>query len=231
MKRREFFQKAGIASAALASLPVLGHGATPAAIPIGAAPPAADDEHGHGHQDDMNGALSSATVSFGQWNVDAPLDRFANQSPRNRNNHQLIPAEAKIKAGGSINFDISGFHLVTIYDDGVQPSDIDRTKLTSVTVPPGPPLINDPKNRIYRGLDPSVMPMLPGNPLLPNVGPPPPPNVPPQFPQPLQDRVEVVRFPNPGRYLVICGVLPHFFDAATGQFLMFGYVRVLRNDD
>ena len=44
--------------------------------------------------------------------------------------------------------------------------------------------------------------------------------------QPLQDRIETVRFPNPGKFLVICGVLPHFFDAATGQFIMFGYVRV-----
>jgi hypothetical protein len=37
-----------------------------------------------------------------------------------------------------------------------------------------------------------------------------------------------VRFPNPGKFLVICGVLPHFFDAATGEFIMFGYVRVRR---
>jgi len=29
------------------------------------------------------------------------------------------------------------------------------------------------------------------------------------------------------RYLVFCGVLPHFFDTASGQFIMFGYVRVL----
>ena len=43
----------------------------------------------------------------------------------------------------------------------------------------------------------------------------------------MQDRVEVVRFPQPGRYLVICGVLPHFFDPATGEFIMYGYVRVL----
>ena len=75
---------------------------------------------------------------------------------------------------------------------------------------PGPPLINDPVKRIYRGLDPSVMPLLPGS----------------APPQPLQDRVETVRFPNRGKFLVICGVLPHFFDAATGQFIMFGYVRV-----
>ncbi len=43
----------------------------------------------------------------------------------------------------------------------------------------------------------------------------------------MQDRVEVVRFPQAGRYLVICGVLPHFFDPATGEFIMYGYVRVL----
>ncbi len=75
-----------------------------------------------------------------------------------------------------------------------------------------PPLINDPVKRIYRGLDPSVMPLLPGS-------------IPPQ---PLQDRVETVRFQNRGKFLVICGVLPHFFDAATGQFIMFDYVRVRR---
>ena len=43
----------------------------------------------------------------------------------------------------------------------------------------------------------------------------------------LQDRVETVHFPNRGLFLVICGVLPHFFDAATNRFEMFGYVRVL----
>jgi hypothetical protein len=60
-------------------------------------------------------------------------------------------------------------------------------------------------------LDPSVMPQLPGS--TPT--------------QPLQDRVETVRFPSPVRYLVICGVLPPFFDAAIGQFVMFGHVKVL----
>jgi hypothetical protein len=37
----------------------------------------------------------------------------------------------------------------------------------------------------------------------------------------LQDRVEVVHFPNPGRFLVICAVLPHFNEGMTG------YVRVI----
>jgi hypothetical protein len=76
-------------------------------------------------------------------------------------------------------------------------------------------LINDPKKRVYRGIDPTVMPMLPGGAL-------------PQMI--LQDRVEVVRFPSPGRFLVICGLLVHFFDAATNQFVMFDYVKVLPNE-
>jgi hypothetical protein len=206
MKRREFFEKAGMGSAALA-LPAL------SSPPKGKSSPAAQQEQEHGHDgkhDDMEGPLSSATVSFGQWNVDPPFDRFPHNSDRTRNNHQLIPGVVDIKAGGSVNFIISGFHHILIYDDGTKPGDINIAALIPTTVQPGPPLINDPVKRIYRGLDPSVMPLLPGG----------------TAPQPLQDRVEAVRFPNKGKFLVICGVLPHFFDAATGQFIMFGYVRV-----
>jgi len=50
---------------------------------------------------------------------------------------------------------------------------------------------------------------------------------PPQPLQSIQDRVEVVRFPVPGRFLVMCGVLPHFFDPITQEFIMYGYVRVV----
>jgi hypothetical protein len=205
MKRREFFEKAGIGSAALA-LPALG--AVPKGKATGARPQ--DQEHGHdGGHEDMEGPLSSATVSFGQWDLTTPLDRFPNQSDRFRNNHQLIPGVVDIKAGGAVNFIISGFHHVLIYDDGTKPSDINYTAKIPTTLP-GPPLINDPVKRIYRGLDPSVMPQLPGS--TPTMA--------------LQDRVEVVRFPNRGTFLVICGVQPHFVDLATGQFIMFGYVRV-----
>lgn len=61
---------------------------------------------------------------------------------------------------------------------------------TSVTAPPGPPLINDPANRVCRGLDATLFP---------------------------QDRVEVVQLSNPGPYLVICGVLPQFADGMYGS--------------
>ncbi|MCU1383658.1 MAG: hypothetical protein JWL71_2355 [Acidobacteria bacterium] len=207
MKRREFFERAGIGSAALVTLP----GFAPATSPNGTA---ARQEHDHGGKhDEMEGPLASADVSFGQWDLDdSPLDRFPNNSPRTRNFHHLTPDVVEIKAGGSVNFHIAGFHHVLIYDDGTQPKDINTTLTRPPTTQPAPPLIDDPVRRLYRGLDPSVLPLLPGS----------------TPPQPLQDRVETVRFSNPGKFLVMCGVLPHFVDPVTGQFIMFGYVKVRR---
>jgi hypothetical protein len=204
MRRREFFEKAGLGSAALVSLPALGHASKAQTGVAGAQ----EHEH-HGRHAEMDGPGSSAEVSFGQWDLDTPLDRFPNNSPRLRNFHKLIPGTVDIRAGGSVNFIIAGFHHVLIYDDGHKPTDIDLTKTIAPTAG-GPPLIDDPHRRIYRGLDPSVMPLLPGS----------------MPPQPLQDRVETVRFTRRGKYLVMCGVLPHFFEA--GEFVMFGYVRVRR---
>ena len=161
--------------------------------------------------------LSSATVTFGGWianshlcppvppNPPAPcpvVDRFpagaATQFPRFSNHHELTPQIARIKAGGTVNFVIAGLHVVTIYDDGTTPEDIDITDLVPDRPPMTPPIINDSTNRIYRGLDPLLLP--PGT---------------------QQDRVESVQFSEPGLYLVICAVLPHFQEG------MYGYVRVL----
>lgn len=140
----------------------------------------------------------SATVSFGLWMTSPPLDRFPNSSPtRFMNNHVLVPNIVTIKAGGSVNFIISGLHNISIYDDGTEPEDIDTTLVVNTTGTPNDvPIINDSTNRIYRGLDPSLQ---------------------------ASDRVEVVEFLEPGTYLVICGVLPHFNAG------MYGYVRVLPN--
>lgn len=149
--------------------------------------------------DDDNGSQKNATVSFGAWMTSPPPghDRFPNISnTRLFNHHVIIPELARIKAGGTVNFIIAGFHQVIVYDDRTQPGDID----TSITVfptmqppTPPPPLIADPDRRIYRGLDPSLQPA---------------------------DRVEVVHFDRRGTYLVICGVLPHFVAG------MFGFVKV-----
>lgn len=153
----------------------------------------------------IDGPLANANVSFGQWRQ--PLDRFPINSPAGSNEHQLIPHTATIRAGGAVNFIISGLHQPIVYAAGTQSTDIDTTLTVLTTgVPNNVPLIDDPNGRLYRGLDPSrliYVTTVTGT-------------------LPVRDRVEVVQFPNPGRYLVICGVHPHFVNDD-----MFGFVNVL----
>jgi hypothetical protein len=153
-----------------------------------AAPVLAAGQHDH---DVVDGPLADATVSFGQWNTSPPLDRFPNNSPITGNVHKLIPFETKIKAGGTINFIISGFHLVTVYGPGTEFEDINGSLTAAIPGAPAgfPPVVNDPANRVYRGLSPFGLP---------------------------QDRIEAVNFAEPGRYLAVCTFVPHFIDRMFG---------------
>jgi len=131
----------------------------------------------------IDGPLANATVSFGQWLP--PLDRLtANPAGGAGNVHELAPNVVTIKAGGAVNFVISGLHNVQVYGDGTQAGDIINPPIL-----PGNAggIINYPIDRIYRGWDPNPVPNT--------------------FER---DRVEVVHFADPGTYLVICGVLNHF---------------------
>ena len=205
MKRRQFFEKAGLGSAGLVALAAQGSA----------------NAQGNGNQHDhgaISGPLATATVSFGAWATGVNRRPNIGQTAGLANNvHALIPNEVKIKAGGTVNFIVAGFHLVVVYGNSKRPQDI----ATNVTVlpfgAPAPPLIDDPADRVYRGIDPTVLPLL--------QGPPQPAMLPPgttaTFQPVLQDRVEVVHFRDAGRYLVICGVLPHFNDG------MYGYVDVI----
>jgi len=168
-----------------------------------------DDSQSHGgHDKPISGPLAQATVSFGQYPADSTVDRMRNANPGGRNVHQLIPFEVKIQAGGTVDFIIEGFHNVVVYDNGTQPSDINA----ALRLPaPLNFLIDDPNHRIYRGLSPAGVPANFFGPGVP----------PADIAAPPQDRIEAVNFPNPGTYLVICGVAGHF----TGG--MFGFVTVL----
>jgi plastocyanin len=113
MKRREFVEKAGMGAAALVALATPGHARASAK---------AGAQHNHSP---ISGPLATATVSFGAWA--SGTDRFPNRGASaglTNNVHALIPNEVKIKAGGTVNFIIAGFHLVLVYDDGKQPDDI-----------------------------------------------------------------------------------------------------------
>jgi plastocyanin len=97
-----------------------------AALTVGTYLVAANNQHtknAHATEPSTDsGPLANATVSFGAWMTSPPLDRFPNVSnTRTSNHHVVIPEVAKIKAGGTVNFIIAGFHQVIIYDDGTQP--------------------------------------------------------------------------------------------------------------
>ena len=119
-----------------------------------------------------------------------PMDRFGGTFTPANVGHHVSPHEVTIAAGGSVAFLIGGFHLVLVYNDGVLHADVNETDLVPNSAPP---LINDANNRLYRGLDPRIN---------------------------LVDRIEVVHFHQPGTYLMVCGVLPHFHE-------MYGYITVV----
>jgi hypothetical protein len=210
MKRREFVGKLGAGSAATVAA-LAGGGATKTM-----ATPAALQRESENHEHDgrrVTGGLATATVSFGEWRSEPPFDRYAYPQPPGPppgNVHKLIPYQVTIKVGGSVNFIIAGFHQIVVYAPGKRPEDV-AASLTRPTqgVPPGVPLINDPADRLYAGLDPSTI----------HGGP-------PQARTPLLDRVEVVQFSRKGRHLVICGVQPHFVNDR-----MYGWVKVVGDDE
>jgi plastocyanin len=178
MKRREFVEKLGVGSAvalvsggAIAGLTDSGTAARETEVP----------RHAHGPIRDPE---ARTTVTFGAWRTDQALDRYPNVSPAASNAHVIAPFEATIKAGGTVEFAITGLHQIVIYAPGMRSVDVNATLTRPTTgTPPGVALINDPTNRVYAGLDPSTQ---------------------------SRDRVETVQFLTPGRYLVICGVQTHF---------------------
>jgi plastocyanin len=184
MKRREFVEKVSMGGAVLLTGGALGTEKAPAK-----AAKAARQTHDHSP---VNGDKAQVTVAFGQWVL---FDRFANAggpNDRTKNHHVLTPFNAQVKAGGAVSFIISGFHQPTIYAPGTQLEDINPTLVVTGSVPP---LIDDPTNRLFRGVDPRT------------VG---------------QDRIESVTLSDPGTYLVICAVQPHFVNDK-----MHGFITVL----
>jgi hypothetical protein len=147
-------------------------------------------------------SAATATVSFGLWETNPPLDRFfGNPAGGVGNHHELIPNTATITItptdvnDGGVNFIISGNHVVTVYDDGTRPEEINTALLVpGITTAGG--VIDDPNKRIYRG-----------------------PNE--TGPTGARARVEVVHFAKPGTYLVICALRNHFVNDG-----MYGFVVV-----
>jgi hypothetical protein len=155
----------------------------------------------------IEGPLANATISFGQWETDPPLDRLLRDPAGGAgNSHLLIPQTATIKEGGTVNFIISGGHVVAVFDEGTKPEDItDTTSIEPTTSCPQTAggVLTFSTGRIYRG--PCFAPA--ANNTTSDVR---------------RDGVEVVQFTKPGTYLVICARKNHFVNDG-----MFGFVKVL----
>ena len=118
-----------------------------------------------------------------------------------------------------MNFAVSGLHIIRVYGNGVKISDVkalipdacEINPLPPATFPDvcGPPPVPVvPAGNLsvyYQGINPLVSPQ-PGPPFA--------------LPSPATNRIEAVSFLEPGRYLAICAVLPHFNDE------MFAWIEV-----
>jgi hypothetical protein len=167
----------------------------------------------------------NVAVSFGLWDpnkpdLSSPLDRFLGDPAQGAGvNDILVPQKVAIKEGEAVNFIIGGGHVLTIYDDGTKPKDIGGdiepncafplptsgittpcSPVNAAGVPQAGGILSDSNGRIYRGAFLNLVAR--------------------------RDGVEVVQFTKPGTYLVICARKSHFIDSTTGEFQMFGFVKV-----
>jgi hypothetical protein len=166
---------------------------------------AQDDAQNEAHdRRDRERGRKIVTVAFG-----AGLNTA---QPGNAQNHHVLPGVIRVNAGDVVNFVVAGLHVIRVYDRGVRLSDVQAQIPDECEVNPAPPA-EFPANCFTDGPVPVIPPL--GLDVLyeglNSIGPPPP--VPPFAPVSVaQNRVEPVAFLNPGRYLVICAVLPHFND-------------------
>lgn len=91
------------------------------------------------------GPDSSATVRFGNPDAGSPFPPPDGHDASSNAKDNLIPRTAVISAGGTVTFNIAGFHQPAVYQAGTTPGDI--------TVPTFPPnlFVNDPDGRLALG--------------------------------------------------------------------------------
>lgn len=134
---------------------------------------------------------TTATVTFGRNDLGTDFFPPGSHDQSLHAKFAIRPRTTVIAAGGTVTFEIQPLHKIAIYQPGIAPADIDVGSVEFVTGFP-PPIINSAAGRIARG------PLVLGTPA--------------DFDW---------TFTAPGRYLVICEVLPHF---AAGQ--MYAWIEV-----
>ena len=154
-----------------------------------------------------NGSASSlptsATLTFGRADVGSPFPPPSGHDASGHAYDKILPHVVNIAVGGSVTITMAPLHGAAVYDAGTRPGDISLSPALlddlAVPFPPGVLtdfIIDDPTNRVALG--PAVNPV--GQVTWTT-----PPGT----------------FDAPGKYLVICVVLPHFAGAK-----MYAYVNV-----
>lgn len=132
-----------------------------------------------------NGPAMTAVMDFGSKIVGSPYPPPSGHDDSFHAKDKVRPRTVVVAAGGTVVFNVGPVHQVAVYDDGVEPTDIDLANAGFI--------IDDPTERI--GLGPPV-----------------------SF---TEGHQYAFTFNEPGEYLVICTVTPHFVDAK-----MYGWVTV-----
>ena len=147
------------------------------------------------------GLADEITISFGRDDVGTTFFPPGEHDGSFHAKDKIRPHVNHLAAGGNVIFDMGSFHGVAIYAPGTTPEDIEISPATLDDLDiPFPPftledfLIDDPDGRLARG--------------------------PVSF-APMQWSPDEGTFDEPGRYLVICYVLPHFLGAN-----MYAYIDV-----
>jgi hypothetical protein len=159
------------------------------------------------------------TVTFGTGNNNAQVG--------NTPNHHILPQQFKVRISkarkldgtvvvvpASVNFIVSGFHWVWVYQDGVPLQDVvDHIPVAAVTFVNYEVITLGVSNVFAKGVFPGTPPTFAdaGQAVPPLAGP--------------QNRTDSIAFSTPGTYLVICNVRGHLIDG------MYAWVKVVDDDD
>ena len=159
--------------------------------------------------DDKDKTPGSITVAFG-----AGLNTA---SPGNTPNHHVIPQEFTVKitkakkldgtvvfVPATVNFIVSGFHWIWVYNNGVRLADV------RANLPASGTFVNYDVNVFAKGVNPGTPPAFADASVNPSG---------------VMNRTDSFGFSLPGRYLVICNVRGHFIDG------MWAWVNVVDDDD
>lgn len=134
---------------------------------------------------------TTAVVTFGRNDLGTDFFPPGSHDQSLHAKFAIRPRTTVIATGGTVTFQVQPLHKIAIYQPGIGPDDIDVASVEFVAGFPAP-IINSAAGRIVRG------PLVLGTPA--------------DFDW---------TFTAPGRYLVICEVLPHF---AVGK--MYAWIEV-----